>query len=251
MSTKNRILGNLGLTLCLFGLVTLKITIIQKYYVDGGSVLRSFLDDPLDILFLFYYGVFLSALFSLITVWLPNKAQTLFGILTLYVFGAVGLLEFGCKAFVIIVCLILGKSIPIFTVFEFLITLGVLAVTGYVVLTSDEYDDYKSKKKEQNKSQWIFFSPKKVDFSNGNERCYRRREIGGQKPTREDNGINIEKLGKRLFAAAVAAIVVSASCLIFISSDTAVWRISFVCMLIGGLGLFVGVALLIFDHIRK
>lgn len=159
MSTKNRVLGNLGLTLCLFGLVTLKIIIWRAHDIDVSWILKDF--GRYSFLFVVDCGVFLSALFSLITVWLPNKAQTLFGILTLYVFGAVGLLEFGCKAFVIIICLILGKSIPIFTVFEFLITLGVLAVTGYVVLTSDGYDDYKSKKKEQNKSQWIYFSRRK------------------------------------------------------------------------------------------
>lgn len=161
MLTQKRVLGNLGLTLCLFGLVTLKITIIHKYYTDGDLVLRSFLDDPLDITFLFYYGVFLSALFSLITVWLPSKAQTLFGILTLYIFGSAGLLELGSKAFLIILCLIMGKSVPVFPIFEILITLGVLAVTGYTVLTSDGYDGYKSKKNERNKSQWIFFSRRK------------------------------------------------------------------------------------------
>lgn len=247
MSTKNRVLSNLGLTLCLFGLVTLKIIIWRAHDIDLSWVIKEL--GRYLFLLVVDCGIFLSAFFALVTIWLPAKGKFIFGFIALRISSAMGFLELGAYLFLRIMGLLIENSFD-YTGLDPLLTAGVIAVIYFAMATSDGFDIAKSKKNE-NKSQWLFFPLKKDDFLNGNERCYPRREIREQKPTREDNGINIEKIGKRLFAAAVAAIVVSASCLIFISSDTAVWRISFVCMLIGGLGLFVGVALLIFDHIRK
>lgn len=63
--------------------------------------------------------------------------------------------------------------------------------------------------------------------------------------------MNIKKIGKLLFAAAGAAVVVFALCVVFMKSDTAIWRAFSVCMPITGICVFVGAVLSIVDFIKK
>ncbi|MDE6727175.1 MAG: hypothetical protein K2J80_04460 [Oscillospiraceae bacterium] len=63
--------------------------------------------------------------------------------------------------------------------------------------------------------------------------------------------MNIAKLGKLLFAAAGAAVVVFALCVVFMKSDAAIWRAFSVCMPITGICLFGGAVLSIVNFIGK
>lgn len=63
--------------------------------------------------------------------------------------------------------------------------------------------------------------------------------------------MSIAKIGKVLFAAAGAAILVFVLCVIFMKSDVAIWRAFSVCMPITGICLFGGVILCVVDYIRK
>lgn len=63
--------------------------------------------------------------------------------------------------------------------------------------------------------------------------------------------MSIAKIGKVLFAAAGAAILVFVLCVIFMKSDVAIWRAFSVCMPITGICFTAGAVLLILDHIRK
>lgn len=63
--------------------------------------------------------------------------------------------------------------------------------------------------------------------------------------------MNIAKISKLLFAAAGAAIAVFVLCVIFMKSDTAIWRAFSVCMPVTGICLTGGTVLLVVDFFRK
>lgn len=258
MSTKKRVLINIDLTLCLFGLVTLKIIIWRAHDIaDIGSILRELREYVMSSALLFLivpkYGIFLSAFFALVTIWLPAKAKAMFGMIALRISAAMGIIELGAYLFFHILVLLINKSFP-YIGLDPLLTAGVIAVIYFAAATSDGFDIVKSKKNE-NKSQWIFFSHKEKTISAKRKQwgltSKSRAElydVPDQKPVR----INIEKLGKRLFAASVAAVVVPAICITtFIGSYTTVGRILFVCALIGAPCLFISSTMLIVDFIRK
>lgn len=188
-----------------------------------------------------YYWIYLSAFFALVTILLPAKAKAMFGMIALRISVVMGLLEFGVYAYLRIMILIFTASLP-YTGLDPLLTAGVLAVIYFAAATSDGFDIAKTKKNE-NKSQWIFFSHKEKTIS------AKRKQ---RRLTSKIRAINIEKLGKRLFAASVAAVVVPAICITaFTGTYTTVGRILFVCALIGVPCLFISATMLIFAHIRK
>lgn len=242
VSTKKRVLINAGLTLCLFGLVALKLIIWHIRNVDMSWALTDFMRDPVDgsMLFVAAYGIFLSAFLALITIWLPAKAKAMFGMIALHVSVAMGIVELGFYLMIIIASLFAGYFAYINI--DPLLTAGVIAVIYFAAATSDGFDIAKTKKNE-NKSQWIFFSHKEKTIS------AKRKQ---RRLTSKIRAINIEKLGKRLFAASVAAVVVPAICITaFTGTYTTVGRILFVCALIGVPCLFISATMLIFAHIRK
>lgn len=202
MSTKKRILINIGLTLCLFGLVTLKIIIWRAHDIaDIGSILRELREYVMSSALLFLivpkYGIFLSAFFALVTIWLPAKAKAMFGMIALRISIVMGIIELGAYLFFHILVLLINKSFP-YIGLDPLLTAGVIAVIYFAAATSDEFDIAKSKIKE-NKSQWMFFSRNKMTISSGSEpwsitsknravihgnrHCYRRQEVQDQKTT--------------------------------------------------------------------
>lgn len=267
MSTKKRVLINIGLTLCLFGLVTLKLIRWHTHYMDFdiGSVLselKAFTREPMYFFLIVpKYGIFLSAFFALVTIWLPAKAKAMFGMIALRISVAMGIFELGAYLFIHILVLLSNKSFP-YIGLDPLLTAGVIAVIYFAAATSDGFDIVKSKKNE-NKSQWIFFSHKEKTISakrkqwgvtsksrtdiHGNRRCYRRQEVQDQKPTQGNKKTIIAKIGRLLLAAAV---IVFALCTVLVASDAAVGSF-FVLMPIAGICLLCGVILRVVDHMRK
>lgn len=63
--------------------------------------------------------------------------------------------------------------------------------------------------------------------------------------------MNVARIGKLLFMAAGAAIVIFVLCVIFMDSDAAIWRAFSVCMPVTGICFSGGIVLLIVDFIRK
>ncbi len=243
MSTKKRVLINVGLTLCLFGLVTLKVIRWRTHSIDVSWIFKHFVINPGINLFLLVVdcGIYLSAFFALVTILLPAKAKAMFGMIALRISSAMGICELGVYIILRIFVFLLSGSLP-YTGLDPLLTVGVIAVIYFAAATSDGFDIAKTKKNE-NKSQWIFFSHKEKTISAKRKQWSLTSKI---------RAINIEKLGKRLFAASVAAVVVPAICITaFTGTYTTVGRILFVCALIGVPCLFISGALLIFVRIRK
>lgn len=166
MSTRKRILINVGLTPCLFGLMALKV--ISN--LSMNSVL-TFSKRPTEYLFFFAvdYGIYLSAFFALVTILLPGKAKAMFGMIALYISGALGILELGYYILGQMMILLFTGSFSSKGLYHFL-TIGVLAVIYFSAATSDEFDAVKSKKNKK-KSQWIFLGGNKTTISAERKQC--------------------------------------------------------------------------------
>lgn len=133
VSTKKRALINLGLTLCLLVLVTLKLIRWHIHEIDLSWVFQDFLIEPSAFLINLFiieasYGIFLSAVLALITIWLPLKTKTTFA--ALCVSGGLGLVELGSYVFIKILGSLSGKPFS-YTGFDPLLTAGAVAVIGF------------------------------------------------------------------------------------------------------------------------
>lgn len=92
MTQKKRIIINAVLTLIVLVLVAFKLIIWHVNGTDMSWVFESLVNIPLIPI---EYGIFLSALLTLITIWLPLKPRFVFGIVALCISGLIWILEFG------------------------------------------------------------------------------------------------------------------------------------------------------------
>lgn len=255
--SKKRLRMKCIMTLVIFALVSLKIIhwlCHPELNMIKLKTIQHYIESKASITLAAYYGTYASAFFSLITIWLPSKAQPMFGTISVLFSGTMGLVEFGF--FVIFKIGFLFRHISLFsyTGLDPLLTVGVFAAAAYVTVNSDE---------EYNNKLNLFFSPRRTPISPGreplsitsnsradiygNKRGYRRQEIQDPKPAKENSKTIVEIKGRRLLATAV---VVFALCTVCVATEAAVGMF-IVLMPVTVICLIGGAMLLYFDHIRK
>lgn len=124
MTQKKRIIINAVLTLIVLVLVALKLIIWYVNGTDMSWVFESLVNIPLIPI---EYGIFLSALLTLITIWLPLKPRFVFGIVSLCVSGLMWILEFGFLILVTLFYLLFRER-------SLIDPLGVLLSAGVIVV---------------------------------------------------------------------------------------------------------------------
>lgn len=245
------------MTLVIFALVSLKIIhwlCHPELNMIELKTIQHYIENKASINLVVYYGIYASAFFSLITIWLPSKAQPTFGTISVLVSGTMGLVEFGF--FVIFKIGYLSDHISLFTYtgLDPLLTVGVFTAAAYVTVTSDE--DYNNKLRSFFSTGSMPIAPGSAPVSitsnsradiYGNKRGYRRQEIQNPKPAKENSKTIVEIIGRRLVATAVAAF---ALCTVCVATEAAIGMF-IVLMPVTVICLIGGVMLLYFNHTRK
>ena len=247
MSTKKRVLKNTVLTLIVLAFVAVKLII---WYVNDIDLSWVFSRGAL-FLIPYHYGIFLSALLTIITIWLPPNPQMVLGTAALYISGVILLIEGGFYLLPAIIILLSRNPLPIEAFFPFL-TLGVIGILLFTTLTSDGYTIGKSRN-IANKSQWIFFGskektvtpmiPNRIDEDADN---FRQPDVPDQTPSKLKTIMG--KIGRRLFGFGFAALVVFVLFAVYLMSSYEAVLALYVVMPIVGICIVGGAVLRILAH---
>lgn len=140
---KKRFSKKIIMTLALFALAALKIIhwlCHPELDMIKPEVIQKYIKNQDVIVLMTYYGIYPAAVFSLVTIWLPSKAQPSFGTIAFLISSVMGLLEIGIYIALKIGCLVHSMSLFSYTGLDPLLTAGVLAVMVRATTSSDEYN---------------------------------------------------------------------------------------------------------------